>query len=114
MTERSEKWFRMQDEDGFNILVAPATVKERLGIEDIKRFLEWNQRRIEGLEVRIEVLEEAPRRAKIIEALRGQGWHNATWIRNRTKARSTDLEALVDQGKIQAIDRGFHTMYAVD
>lgn len=106
----------MQDETGKNWLIPFENVKEQLGIDQIKRFSEWNQRRIEGLEARIEALEEAPRRAKIIETLRGQGWHNATWIQNRTKARSTDLEALVDQGKIQARKKGlgYHIMYAVD
>lgn len=110
---RKEKWFRMKYPDGGDYIVSPQGVKQILGICDMTRRMGYDNRRIDDLERRIEQLETPVRRAKIIETLWGQGWHNATWIRNRTKLYSSDLEALTDQ---KQIDRkkgrlGLHTMY---
>ena len=92
---RKENWIRIRTPQGENRIASPAYVKKLMGID-----LSNIHHRLISIEGKIDKLESPIRQEKIIEALRGQGKHNRSWLENRVSFQWYDLRPLIHKGII--------------
>ena len=90
---RTENWIYIYTPDGERRIASPANVKGLLGLSSVIH-------RLKILESKIGVLESPQRQKKIIDALRGQGKHNRSWLENRVSFQGYDLGPLIEKGII--------------
>ena len=106
MSERRKKnWIKIFTPDNEDKIASPDYVKKLMGID-----LSNIHRRLIRLEEKMDKLESPQRQEKIIDALRGQGKHNRSWLENRVTFQWYDLGPLIEKGIIVESHSGSQRM----
>jgi len=115
MAKRKKDWIRITTPEGKDMICSPDYIKKLLDLKDVNSYLFLSMyRRIQQLEDNVDVLERPIIKQKILELLKGNGFHTEGWITRRVwHAKYRHVRELQMENRLTTKKSRYHTLYGL-